>query len=90
MTTNKYTIIDTVKLIVYKENSSLLEKVNFDNYVIFLESLLFTYFNAKKDNLFSSQMLIEMMQGYFIQKEPLVLEESFNNMRAYIPISDYN
>lgn len=72
-------LINSIKLLLYKENPSILEKINFEDDTIFLEPLLFAYFNSKKDNLFSETMLTEIMQGYFVEKEPLLLKESFNN-----------
>ena len=78
MTTNTE-FINTIKLLLYKENPSLLEKVDFEDDNVFLDPLLFAYFNSKKENMFSKDMLTEIMQGYFIEKEPLLLKESFNN-----------
>lgn len=87
---NKNKIIDTIKLLIYKENPSILEKVNFDDDDIFLEPLLFAYFNCKNENLFSSSLLNELIQGYFIQQESLILRESFNNEGvAYVPNLGY-
>ncbi|NDP22754.1 MAG: hypothetical protein GZ091_17000 [Paludibacter sp.] len=84
-------ITNTIKLLVYKEIPSILEKVNFDDDDVFLEPFLFTYFNYKKLELFSSNMLSELMQGYFIEKESnFVIDESFNkNNIAYIPKIGY-
>lgn len=75
--------INIIKLLIYKENPSLFEKVNFDDDNVFLEPLFFAYFNSKKDNLFATELLTEIMQGYFLNKESLQLEHSFNN-------KDYN
>ena len=84
------TLIETIQLLLYKENPTLLEKVNFEDDNVFLEPLLFAYFNSKKDNLFSETMLTEIMQGYFVEKEPLLLNESFNNEGiAYVPNLGY-
>lgn len=82
--------INTIKLLLYKENPTLLEKVDFEDDNIFLEPFLFAYFNSKKDNLFSTEMLTELMQGYFIAKEPLQLEHSYNKEGiAYVPNLGY-
>ena len=87
---NKTNLIETIQLLLYKETPSLLEKVDFDDDNVFLEPLLFAYFNSKKDNLFSKDMLTEIMQGYFVKKEPLILKESFNNEGiAYVPNLGY-
>ena len=89
MTTNTE-FINTIKLLIYKEKPSLLEKVDFEDDNIFLDPLLFAYFNSKKDNLFSETMLTEIMQGYFVEKEPLLLKESFNKEGiAYAPNLGY-
>lgn len=45
-------IINTIQLLLYKENPDILEKINFEDDSIFLEPLLFAYFNSKRDNLF--------------------------------------
>ncbi len=83
-------IINTIKLLIYKENPSLLEKVDFDDDDIFLEPLLFAYFNSKKNNLFSDKMLEEVMQGYFIENSCFLINQSFNkNNIAYIPKIGY-
>jgi len=87
---NELEIIDTIKLLIYKENPSILEKVDFDDDTIFLDPLLPAYFNSKKDNLFPTEMLTEIMQGYFLQKEPLQLNYSYNKEGiAYIPKLGY-
>ena len=50
MTTNTE-FINTIKLLIYKEKPSLLEKVDFEDDNIFLDPLLFAYFNSKKDKI---------------------------------------
>ena len=90
MEINRVKIIEILQILLYKENPSLLEKINFEDDNIFLEPLLFAYFNSKKDNLFSKDLLTEIMQGYFVKKEPLLLNESFNNDEiAYLPNLGY-
>lgn len=90
MIVDKTKIVNTIKLLLYKEKPSLFEKVDFEDDAIFLEPLLFAYFNSKKDNIFSKEMLIEIMQGYFIEKEPPYLKDSFDkNDIAYIPNLGY-
>ena len=74
MENNKTKLIETIKLLLYKENPTLLEKIDFEDDNIFLDPLLFAYFNSKKDNLFSKDLLTEIMQGYFVKKEPLLLK----------------
>jgi hypothetical protein len=90
MDINKTEIINTIKLLIYKENSSLLEKVNFEDDSIFFEPLLFAYFNSKRNNQFSKEMLMEVMQGYFIEKESVFLNESFDKYEiAFVPNVGY-
>ncbi|WP_330442384.1 hypothetical protein [Flavobacterium sp. C4GT6] len=87
---NQTEIINTVKLLIYKENPSLLEKVDFEDDNIFLEPLLFAYFNSKKDNLFAAEMLTEILQGYFVEKEALQVQNSLGKDGiAYIPNMGY-
>ena len=83
-------LINTVKYFIYNENPQLFEKVDFDNDNIFLDPLLFAYFNSKKYNLFPTEMLEELMQGYFIEKEDVKIIYSYNNEGiAYIPNLGY-
>jgi hypothetical protein len=90
MEKNRIKMINTIQLLLYKENSSIFEKINFEEESIFLEPLLFIYFNAKKDKIFSTAMLSEIIQGYFVEKEPLLLNESFNDLGvAYVPKLGY-
>lgn len=86
MIDNQTEITDVIKLLIYKENPDLLEKIDFDEDDIFLEPLLFAYFNSKKSNLFKKEMLEEIMQGSFKESETVKLEFSYNkNEVAYIP-----
>lgn len=89
---NQTELVNTIKLLIYKENPSLLEKVDFEDDNIFLEPLLFAYFNSKKENLVATELLTEIMQGYFVEKEHLQIEHSYNKEGiAYIPnIGYYN
>src|SRR5690554_619502 len=81
---------DTIKLLLYKENLSLLEKLNFEDVKTFSEPLLFAYFNSKQYSSFPKEVLEELMQGYFTEKEPLKIEHSYNkNDIAYIPNVGY-
>lgn len=87
---NQIEITNTIKLLVFKKNPLLLEKVDFDNDNAFLEPLLFAYFNSNEENLFPSAMLEEIMQGYFIKREGIKINYSFNkNNIAYIPSIGY-
>lgn len=87
---NTTKLVEAIQLLIYKENPTLLEKIDFEDDNIFLEPLLFAYFNSKADDLFSKEMLTEIMQGYFVEKEPLLLKESFNKEEiAYVPNLGY-
>lgn len=90
MNENQIELINTIKLLIYKENPTLLEKLDFDNDDIFLEPLLFAYFNSKKSNLFPNDMLKEILQGYFLEKEEVEIKFSYNSYNvAYIPNIGY-
>lgn len=83
-------IINTTKLLIYKENPTLLEKVDFDDDNLFLEPLLFTYFNTKKENDLPNELLVEFMQGYFVKREEIITKYSFKkNDIVYIPRLGY-
>jgi hypothetical protein len=87
---SKNDIINTIKLLLYKEKPTLFEYLDFENDKIYLNQLLFAYFNSKKDGLFSSNILIEILQGYFIDKKQLFIKESFNKDGiAYLPNLGY-
>lgn len=86
----KTNIINVVKLLIYKENPSILEKIDFEDEEIFLEPLFFAYFNSKKHKTFTPLMLTEIMQGYFVKKESICLKESYNKCGiAYVPNLGY-
>lgn len=90
MEKNQNEIIDTIKLLIYKENPSLLEKLDFEEDSIFLEPLLFAYFNSKKNNTFPEECLSELLQGHFIEKEDLQIKVSFDkNGMAFLPNLGY-
>jgi hypothetical protein len=87
---NKYDIINTIKILIYQEAPEILEKVNYKDDDIFLNPLIFSYFNSKKNGFFSKEILPEILQGYYIKKEILKIERSFNkNNIAYIPNLGY-
>lgn len=73
---NKIEIIDTIKLLIYKEQSKLLEKVDFEDDNTFLEPLLFAYFNSNKEVAPSKGILEEILQRYFLDKERRTLNET--------------
>lgn len=81
-------IINTIKLLIIKDNQPLLlEKLDFENDDVFVEPLLFIYFNY---NL-SQNILIELMQGYFIKpNQTFFIKELYNKKNvAYVPNIGY-
>src|SRR5690606_40863073 len=90
MKEKQYSFKNNIQILLYKESPSLLEKLNLEDDKTFSEPLLFAYFNSKKYNPFPKEVLGELMQGYFITKEPLKIEHSYNkNGTAYIPNIGY-
>lgn len=86
----KSEVINTIKFLIYKENPKIFKNLNFDDDNIFLEPLLFSYFNSKADKLNLEISLEEILQGYFINKDTLNIENSYNkNNIAYIPEVGY-
>jgi len=85
-----YELINTTKMLIYKEESSLLEKLDFNDDAAFQEPLLFIYFNSKGHYSFSVEILYEILQGYFIKKEDLLIKESLDkNGIAFVPNLGY-
>ncbi len=83
---SKQQISNTIRSLILQENPSLLEKLDYNNDEIFLEPLLFAFFNGKKENLFPHDMLEEIMQGYFLKEYPIQNKHPFNkNKITYIP-----
>lgn len=83
-------ISNTIKLLIYDEDKSIIEKLDLEDDLTFLEPLLFTYFNFRSLKLYSNDFLSELVQGYFIDKKPnFLIKESFNNNIAYIPNIGY-
>lgn len=87
---NKEEIIDTIKLLIYKQNPDLFNNLHFDDDNTFSDPLLFAYFNSHKSKVLSNELLIEIMQGYFIKKSTLDIKYSHNkNEIAYLPEIGY-
>lgn len=86
---NQISIIDTIKLLLYKEAPEVLGRLDFENDDIFLEPLLFSYFNNKKEGTFTKETLEEILSGYY-SKDVSEIKHSFNNNGvAYIPKVGY-
>ena len=83
-------IINNTKLLIYKENSLLFDRLRFDDDETFLEPLLFCYFYSKKNTFYSVAILEQLMQGYFINKGDVKIEKILNDDQlAYIPNMGY-
>lgn len=86
----KESIVDIIKILLYKQNSKLFENLDFDNKNTFLEPLLFSCFNSEKNDLFQKEILEEILQGYFLNKEKIKIKYSFNKHGiAYLPQIGY-
>lgn len=83
-------LIETIKLLLYKESPSIFEQINFEDNNAFLEPLLFTFFNYKKEQNWTKELLLEVMQGYLINKQSPKINFSYcSNQITYIPILGY-
>jgi len=83
-------IINIIKLLIYKENSKLLKKIDFDDDNVFLEPLLFTYFNCKNNHNIPNEILHEIMQGYFVKRKEIKICSTYNsNEFVYVPQIGY-
>lgn len=87
---NKIKIIDTIKLLIYKENPDLFGNLDFDDDNVFLEPLLFAYFNSKESILFSNEILEEILQGYLLEQSEIKINRSYNKENIfYLPNLGY-
>ncbi|MBC8753545.1 hypothetical protein H2O64_02605 [Kordia sp. YSTF-M3] len=87
---NQEEIVNTIKLLIYGEFPNLLKRIDFDDDAIYLDSLLFAYFNSKKDKPLPKELLEEILQGYFLEKTTIKTNYSYNkNNIAYIPKIGY-
>lgn len=85
---NNGKLIETIKLLIYKENKDIFNKVHFDNDNLFLEPLLFSYFNLQKEC--NKELLDELVQGYYNIEDDLRIKYSYNKSGiAYIPNKGY-
>jgi hypothetical protein len=84
-------LANVVRILIYKEDESMLTKVDLDDDQIFLEPLLMAYFNrVQTEKIFPEGMLSELMQGYLLEKgeikaNALCTEDGI----AYIPTLGY-
>lgn len=83
-------LVNVTKLLIYKENNLIFEKLDFDDDSIFLEPLLFSYFNCKKDYSLTKELLEEVLQGFCTNKGELKTKHSYNKKGiAYVPKLGY-
>lgn len=84
-------LANVVRILIYKEDASILTKVNLEDDQIFLEPLLMAYFNrAQTGKVFPDGMLPELMQGYLLEKQELIVNTVCNDEEiGYIPTIGY-
>ena len=81
---------DTMRILIYKSAPSLLENLTLEDERIFMEPLLFAYFNEKSAFDFADETLTQLLQGYFINPKPIQLENLYNAEGiAYVPNLGY-
>ncbi|CAH0335335.1 hypothetical protein FVB9288_00971 [Flavobacterium sp. CECT 9288] len=86
----QFEIVNTIKLLIYKEKPTLLEKVDYNDDSVFMEPLLFAYFNSKRENISSLEILEELMQGFFIKTVPTFFNPlHYKNTVVYLPRIGY-
>lgn len=82
--------VEIIKILVFKQSPEIIENIDYENDDVFLEPLLFSYFNSKNNDEFPRETLEEILQGYFIKKGEIKLKYSFNkNGIAYVPRVGY-
>ncbi|PTX64115.1 hypothetical protein C8N46_101725 [Kordia periserrulae] len=84
-------LADIVRILIYKEDASLLTKVNLEDDHVFLEPLLMAYFNkAQTEKSFPEGMLPALLQGFFLEAEIIATDVLCNtNDIAYVPEKGY-
>lgn len=84
-------LANVVRILMYKEDASILEKVNLEDDQIFLEPLLMAYFNrAQIEKTFPEGMLPELMQGFLLEETTISVEALCNDDGiAYVPKKGY-
>ena len=84
-------LADVIRILIYKEDASILTKLNLEDDQIFIEPLLMAYFNrAQTGKVFPDGMLLELMQGYLTEKEQLNVDTVCNSEGiGYVPTIGY-
>ena len=84
---NENYIIDTIKGLLFQENENIFDLINFENDEIYLEPLLFAYFNNPDANF----TLMQVLYGYVnIDKRPQIIDVFSNELDViYLPNFSY-
>ncbi|MBC8754316.1 hypothetical protein H2O64_06510 [Kordia sp. YSTF-M3] len=84
-------LANVVRILIYKEDESMLTRIDLDDDQIFLEPLLMAYFNKiQTEKSFPEGMLSELMQGYLLEKGEIKASALCNEDGiAYIPTLGY-
>lgn len=86
----KIIISNNIKVLLYNIVPTLLEKLDLDNDDIFLEPMLFAYFNSKLNINHPPEMIIEIMQGYISNQREVNIKYLYNRDNiAYLPNLGY-
>jgi len=86
---NKEKLIETIKILTFKEDESLFEKIDFNDDAIFSEPILFSYFNSKNDEN-NTATIEDVLLGYYTTKANSKLQHCYNkNQIAYVPNLGY-
>lgn len=84
-------LADIIRILIYKEDASLLTKVDLEDDAIFTEPLLMAYFNRAQTGVaFPDGMLPELLQGYLTEKPTYNVNAICNeNGIGYLPTVGY-
>ena len=83
---NKAKLADNMKILLYEENNVIFDKLDFSNDDIFLEPLLFNYFNTNKEK--RKYKIEQILCSYFQENDEISLY--FDEIgKSYIPNIGY-
>ncbi|WP_298423950.1 hypothetical protein [uncultured Kordia sp.] len=85
-------LADVIRILIYKEDASILTKLNLEDDQIFIEPLLMAYFNRTQvaEKVFPDGMLPELMQGYLTDMQQLNVHAICNTEGiGYVPTIGY-
>ena len=80
----KQELINNIKLILYKKDENIFEKLDFENDNIYLDPILFAALNSKLEFEINN-----LLQGYLINKSKEILIKTDNNGYVYLPEIGY-